>query len=98
MGELEEYRKLLRNDKLIEESDDFKKVLKSLKGLTEGKKWNKLSASLLKIFLKNKVSKHYAVKIFFMNENPSVKCPIELNKAYEDIQSLDAPGECEEIR
>jgi hypothetical protein len=49
---------------LIEESDDYKKMLKSIKGPIEAEKWEKLSVSLFKSFLKNEVSKHYAMKIF----------------------------------
>jgi hypothetical protein len=82
---------------LIEDSDDFKKMHKSLKGLIDGKKCEKLSVSLFKNFLKNDFNKHYAMKIFLLYEKLPVSCPIKMNQAYEEFQRLDIPENCQDI-
>jgi FixJ family two-component response regulator len=81
---------------MIEDSDDFKKMHKSLKGLIDGKKCEKLSVSLLKNFLKNDVSKHYAMKIFLLDEKLPVISPIKMNQAYEELQKIVVPENCQE--
>ena len=82
---------------MIEDSDDFKKMHKSLKGLIDGKKYEILSVSFFKNFLKNDVSKHYAMKIFLLDDKLPVICPIKMNQAYEELQSLDFPKNCKDI-
>jgi len=61
------------------------------------KKWDKLSVALFKIFLKNDVSKHYAMKIFLMHDKIALISPFQMNKAKRDIQNLDVSDDCVEI-
>ena len=74
--ELDQYSELLGNDSDLENSDAFQAVLKSLKSLIQGPKWDRLSLGIFKIFLKDDVNRHYAMKIFLMNLNFPVTSPL----------------------
>jgi hypothetical protein len=39
-----------------------------MKASIDAKKWDKLSVSIFKTFLKNNLNKHYAMKIFLMHD------------------------------
>jgi hypothetical protein len=65
---LSDYSELLGNDTDLENSDAFQMVLKSFKSLIQGAKWDRLSIGIFKTFLKGDVNRHYAMKIFLMNE------------------------------
>jgi hypothetical protein len=73
---LDLYSELLDNDSDLENSDAFQAVLKSLKTLIQGPKWDRLSLGIFKIFLKDDVNRHYAMKIFLMNKNFPVTSPL----------------------
>jgi hypothetical protein len=65
---LEIYSELLANDSDLEISDAFQASIKTFKPLIQGSKWDRLSLSIYKTFLKGDVHRHYAMKIFLMNE------------------------------
>ena len=74
--ELDQYSELLGNDSDLENSDAFHAVLKPFKTLIQGAKWDRLSLNIFKIFLKDDVNRHYAMKIFLMNLNFPVTSPL----------------------
>jgi hypothetical protein len=94
---LDVYSELLGNDSDLENSDAFQVVLnsiKSFKSLIQGAKWGRISLDIFKTFLKNDVSRHYAMKIFLMNEKFPITSPLLTFKAFEAIQKVEVPSEC----
>ena len=88
---IDDYFELLKNDQELEESKEFEVVKNSFNATIKGAKWDRLSLGMFKTFLKGGSQKHYALKIFLMNENNSVISPILMNKAYQAIQNKDVP-------
>jgi hypothetical protein len=82
----DDYFELLGKDLELEESKEFQTVQNSFKTTIKGAKWDRLSVGVFKTFLKGDSYKHYALKIFLMNEKNSVISPILMNKAFEEIQ------------
>ena len=73
---LDVYSELLGNDSDLENSDAFQVVLKSFKFIIQGAKWDRLSLGIFKTFLKNDVNRHYAMKIFLINEKFPITSPL----------------------
>jgi len=42
-------------------------------------------------------NKHYAMKIYLMNEQASLTSPLVMDKTYQAIKKLDVPEESQEI-
>lgn len=91
---LDVYSELLGNDSDLENSDAFQVVLNSFKSVIQGAKWDRLSLGIFKTFLKNDVNRHYAMKIFLMNEKFPITSPLLTYKAFEAIQKVEVPSEC----
>lgn len=64
------------SDSELEKSEEFQTVLKPIIHLIKGEKWDRISISIFKIYLKGDKSKHYAMKIYFTHEKPALTSPL----------------------
>jgi hypothetical protein len=52
---------------------------------------------MFKTFIKGKMNRHYAMKLFLIYEAEDVISPFLMSQAFEEIQKIDIPDDCEEF-
>jgi hypothetical protein len=94
---LSDYKRNLRQDLEIENSDAFNLVLKSFSSSIKKSNWDMLTTGLFKTFSKGKNHRHYAMKLFLMYEEKEIVSPFLMNQAFEAIKIIDVPDDCQDF-